>query len=67
MTYYLCKYCGIITNTPPDGDCELSPEGTHKWVCGSSVDEFMLKNWKSPEGAYAGIDSSSPMEQGNLN
>ncbi|MFA5809048.1 MAG: hypothetical protein WC935_01750 [Thermoleophilia bacterium] len=66
MTYYLCRHCGIIANTQPEGDCKASPSGAHVWVYGSSVDDFMLRNWKSPEGALAGITPSSEQETENI-
>ncbi len=67
MNYYLCRHCGIITNTQPEGECEFSPTGLHKWVFGSSVDDFMLRNWKSPEGALAGMTEPSEWDTENAN
>lgn len=67
MNYYLCKHCGMVTNCPPEGECEYSPIGDHKWVQGSSVDDFMHRNWKSPEGALAGIATSRDSGQESLN
>ena len=48
MGYYLCKHCEIITNLPPRGKCQKSPNGTHHWVYGSSVDRRVQGLWTNP-------------------
>lgn len=49
MGYYLCKHCEIVTNLPPKGKCQDSPNGTHHWVYGSSVDRRVLRLWTNPQ------------------
>jgi hypothetical protein len=47
---YLCKYCGIISNSPLSGYCEVSPTEEHKCVSGEKVEDHVQMEWeRTPE------------------